>query len=110
MANNASRSTIRSGTVQFTHRPCDKVYNMARPSTLLVIVAALACSPCLLLSQQNRPVLAVFAHPDDERVVAPLLARLAREGREVHLVIATDGSKGVRPHAGIPAGPQLAAA
>ena len=56
------------------------------------------------------PVLAAFAHPDDERVVGPLLARLSREGREVHLVIATDGSKGIREHAGIPAGPQLAAA
>ena len=30
MANNASRSTIRSGTVQFRHRPSDKLYNMAR--------------------------------------------------------------------------------
>ena len=56
------------------------------------------------------PVLAVFAHPDDERVVGPLLARLAREGRNVHLAIATDGSKGVTPHGGIPAGPLLAAA
>jgi LmbE family N-acetylglucosaminyl deacetylase len=53
--------------------------------------------------------MAVFAHPDDERVVGPLLSRLGREGREVHLVLATDGSKGVRDHAGIPAGPQLAA-
>jgi LmbE family N-acetylglucosaminyl deacetylase len=52
----------------------------------------------------------VFAHPDDERVIGPLLSRLAREGRETHLVIATDGSKGVRDHAGIPAGEALAAA
>jgi LmbE family N-acetylglucosaminyl deacetylase len=57
---------------------------------------------------QTRPVLAVFAHPDDERIVGPLLHRLAREGREIHLVIATDGSKGVREHAGIPAGKPLA--
>ncbi|HEU4631684.1 MAG TPA: PIG-L family deacetylase [Gemmatimonadaceae bacterium] len=56
-----------------------------------------------------RPVLAVFAHPDDERIVGPLLSRLAREGRETHLVIATDGSQGVRDFAGIPAGARLAA-
>ena len=49
----------------------------------------------LPLSAQSRSVLAVFAHPDDERVIGPLLSRLAREGRETHLVIATDGSKGV---------------
>src|SRR5213082_1910603 len=30
MAHNASRSTIRCGMVQFTHRPSDKVYNMTR--------------------------------------------------------------------------------
>jgi LmbE family N-acetylglucosaminyl deacetylase len=78
------------------------------PSALSV--AAIVGFAPLTLAQSDRPVLAVFAHPDDERVVAPLLSRLAREGREVHLVVATDGSKGVRPHAGIPAGPQLAAA
>lgn len=61
-------------------------------------------------AQVSRPVVAVFAHPDDERVVAPLLSRLAREGRETHLVIATDGSKGVRDFARIPAGAELAAA
>jgi LmbE family N-acetylglucosaminyl deacetylase len=61
-------------------------------------------------AQAKRPILAVFAHPDDERVIGPLLSRLAREGRETHLVIATDGAKGVRDFARIPAGPELAAA
>jgi LmbE family N-acetylglucosaminyl deacetylase len=60
--------------------------------------------------QAPRPILAIFAHPDDERVIGPLLSRLAREGRETHLVIATDGSQGVRDFAHIPAGPALAAA
>src|SRR6476620_4424959 len=59
---------------------------------------------------QLRPVVAVFAHPDDERIIGPLLSRLARERRETHLVIATDGSKGVRDFAKIPAGAELAAA
>jgi LmbE family N-acetylglucosaminyl deacetylase len=70
----------------------------------------MGCFPPVLLGQDSRPLLAVFAHPDDERVIGPLLSRLGREGREVHLVIATDGSKGVREHAGIPAGAQLASA
>jgi LmbE family N-acetylglucosaminyl deacetylase len=61
-------------------------------------------------AQTTRPVVAVFAHPDDERVIGPLLSRLAREGRETHLVIATDGSKGVTDFARIPAGAELAAA
>lgn len=77
---------------------------------ILAIAFATALFPPLSLAQATRPVLAVFAHPDDERVIGPLLSRLSRVGREVHLVIATDGSKGVRDHAGIPAGPALAAA
>jgi LmbE family N-acetylglucosaminyl deacetylase len=76
----------------------------------LTLAATIASLPATTLGQASRPVLAAFAHPDDERVVGPLLSRLGREGREVHLVIATDGSKGVRDHAGIPAGQPLASA
>ena len=88
---------------------------VARPpravrATALALVAGVAFLPTTARCQSTRPILAVFAHPDDERVVGPLLSRLGREGREVHLVIATDGSKGVRDHAGIPAGQALAAA
>ena len=60
--------------------------------------------------EPSRTLLAVFAHPDYEQVVSPMLARYAREGVRVRLVIATDGRKGVREHAGIPAGEKLAAA
>jgi LmbE family N-acetylglucosaminyl deacetylase len=79
--------------------------------TLARVLAAalLAAVPLHAQPPAARPVLAVFAHPDDERIVGPLLARLAREGRATHLVIATDGSQGVRDFAGIPAGPALAA-
>src|SRR5882757_7100328 len=74
-------------------------------------VALATLAPLAAVQSQNRaPVLAVFAHPDDERVIGPLLSKLAREGRETHLVIATDGSKGVRDFAHIPAGAVLAAA
>jgi LmbE family N-acetylglucosaminyl deacetylase len=74
------------------------------------LAASIVSLPATALGQSSRPVLAAFAHPDDERVIGPLLSRLGREGREVHLVIATDGSKGVRDHAGIPAGQPLASA
>jgi LmbE family N-acetylglucosaminyl deacetylase len=60
-------------------------------------------------AQAKGPVIAVFAHPDDERIIGPLLSRLAREGRETHLVIATDGARGVRDFSPIPAGAALAA-
>jgi LmbE family N-acetylglucosaminyl deacetylase len=67
-------------------------------------------STTVLAQERGRTLLAVFAHPDDEQVVSPMLARYAREGVRVHLAIATDGRKGVREHAGIPAGEKLAAA
>jgi LmbE family N-acetylglucosaminyl deacetylase len=55
-----------------------------------------------------RVILAVFAHPDDETFAGPILARYAHEGVSVYLAIATNGETGVRQHAGIPAGEQLA--
>lgn len=44
---------------------------------------------------EGKVILAAFAHPDDEMTVAPILARYAREGAKVHLVIVTDGRLGV---------------
>lgn len=79
--------------------------------TVAALLAALVpgfAVPVSGSAQTNRPLMAVFAHPDDERVIGPLLHRLSREGKEVHLVIATDGSRGVREHAGIAAGKPLA--
>jgi LmbE family N-acetylglucosaminyl deacetylase len=44
-------------------------------------------------AQDDRTLLAVFAHADDEFLVMPLLARYAREGADVHLAIVTRGEK-----------------
>ncbi|HJU73704.1 MAG TPA: PIG-L family deacetylase [Gemmatimonadaceae bacterium] len=74
------------------------------------VAVALAVPAFSTQAQISQPIVAVFAHPDDERIIGPLLSRLAREGRETHLVIATDGSKGVRDFARIPPGAELAAA
>jgi LmbE family N-acetylglucosaminyl deacetylase len=53
-------------------------------------------------------LLAIFSHPDDETIVAPLLAKYAHEGHSVHLLCLTAGEKGTRDHAKIPAGEPLA--
>ena len=86
------------------------IYGMRISIHAFVAVALATATPLTAQAQASRPIVAVFAHPDDERVIGPLLSRLAREGRETHLVIATDGSKGVTDFARIPAGPELAAA
>ena len=83
---------------------------MATPMRALAAVALAAFVPLSTNAQASRPIVAVFAHPDDERIIGPLLSLLARQGRETHLVIATDGAKGVRDFARIAAGPALASA
>lgn len=55
-----------------------------------------------------RTLLAIFAHPDDEATVSPVLAKYAAEGVTVYLAIATDGRYGITDHAKIPAGDSLA--
>jgi len=84
---------------------------------LLVVGALLAgigfAGPAWVQSSQPsaRTLLAVFAHPDDETIAGPLLARYGRDtGTRLVLVIVTNGDKGVTPFAKIPAGPELAAA
>jgi LmbE family N-acetylglucosaminyl deacetylase len=42
-------------------------------------------------------ILAVFAHPDDETTVSPLLAKYAAAGHPVRLVTITSGQKGTGP-------------
>jgi len=62
------------------------------------------------VTKQEKVILAIFAHPDDESTVGPVLAKYAAEGVSVYLAVATDGRLGVTAHAGIPAGDSLAAA
>ena len=60
-------------------------------------------------TSKEKTLLAVFAHPDDESTVGPVLAKYVREGATVHLVIATDGRLGVNDFNGMEAGDDLAA-
>ena len=42
----------------------------------------------------SRTLVAVFAHPDDEGAAGPILARYARDGAQVYLVIASGWRRG----------------
>jgi LmbE family N-acetylglucosaminyl deacetylase len=61
------------------------------------------------ISGQTKPrtLVAVWAHPDDEGPVGPVLARYAREGVQIHMIFATDGAQG-GAKTSIPRGPELA--
>jgi LmbE family N-acetylglucosaminyl deacetylase len=68
---------------------------------------------CTILSihSQDAPkkLLAIFAHPDDEQSIGPLLVKSVEQGVEVTLVIATDGRLGVNEYTDYKAGDGLAA-
>jgi LmbE family N-acetylglucosaminyl deacetylase len=107
------------GSVVILRRVARQETNSMRPAPVLAVIVLLgtlgvaggvAQAPPAAAAQKPKTLLAVFAHPDDEQVVSPMLARYAREGVKVQLAIVTDGQKGVREHAGIPAGAALATA
>ncbi|ASV30248.1 PIG-L deacetylase family protein [Maribacter cobaltidurans] len=56
---------------------------------------------------EGKVLLAVFAHPDDESTVSPILAKYAREGAKVHLVVVTDGRYGTNDFHDHKAGDEL---
>jgi LmbE family N-acetylglucosaminyl deacetylase len=81
---------------------------LARTQTaVLAAVLILAAWHPALGQGSNRTLVAVLAHADDETPIGPVLARYAREGAQVYVVIATDGSQGGL-NTSIPRGPELA--
>ena len=72
--------------------------NLRKGHVLMVIITIVSMLFQTNLSAQEslkgKTLLAIFAHPDDETTVSPILSRYVREGAEVHLVIATDGRYG----------------
>ena len=77
----------------------------------LALLTALHLAPFVSASTQQptRNIVAVLAHPDDESAAGPILARYAREGVGVHMIIVTDGAQG-GANTTISRGPELAKA
>lgn len=69
-----------------------------RAARLLHVAAILALittgMPASAAAQTARTLVAVLAHPDDEGPITPLLAKYAREGVRVYLIIVSDGGQG----------------
>jgi LmbE family N-acetylglucosaminyl deacetylase len=92
--------------MSFSVERCERrTSTVAAACSLLVL--ALGCASAKL-EKRAKTVLAVFAHPDDEVFVGPILSHYARQGVKVHLAIVTDGAKGGSAHTGMPAGPEMA--
>lgn len=82
---------------------------------ILGTVAINACSNSNPDSQgtesdlSDKTLMAVFAHPDDEGTVGPILRKYAGQGVNVILVTATDGRLGTNEYNNLPPGDSLAA-
>ena len=93
-----------------TIRPFERQCGLLTGAVVIALLAACAPGMARVAAAPTSPrtLVAVLAHPDDETLVGPALARYAREGIRVFLVIATDGRRGANAHARIPAGGSLA--
>ncbi|MFH6604407.1 PIG-L deacetylase family protein [Maribacter algicola] len=58
---------------------------------------------------EGKVLMAIFAHPDDEMTVSPILSKYVDEGIKVYLVICTDGRLGTNDFTDHEAGDGLAA-
>ena len=76
----------------------------------IILMSFFLITNIFILSAQSetRKLLAIFAHPDDEQSVGPLLVKSVEEGVEVTLVVATDGRLGVNEYNDNKAGDGLA--
>jgi len=73
---------------------------------LLLILLMVGLLISCVQEPRDQTILVVFAHPDDETTIGPVMNKYA-EHNEVYLLLATGGSFGVTEHAGIPAGDSL---
>lgn len=66
-----------------------------RTSVLLVFIYLFSVLPASG-QQKTKTILAIFPHPDDENMIGHVLAKYARLGHKVYVIIATDGKGGTR--------------
>jgi LmbE family N-acetylglucosaminyl deacetylase len=70
-------------------------------STFILICTLTTFLSQACIAQQKKTILAIFAHPDDEQSVSPVLAKYADAGVNIYVAIATDGRYGASEHFGV---------
>ena len=79
-------------------------------TTTLLFILTLGLQPIVAQNDSEEKILmAVFAHPDDEMTVAPILSKYVDDGVKVYLVICTDGRLGTNDFTDHEAGEGLVA-
>ncbi|HEV8215460.1 MAG TPA: PIG-L family deacetylase [Gemmatimonadaceae bacterium] len=67
------------------------------PALSFFVVMAASLARSATGQTPTRTLVALFAHPDDEAAVAPMLARYAREGVQIYEIYVTSGEGGAGP-------------
>jgi hypothetical protein len=57
----------------------------------LLLLISFSITGNITKSPRDRTILAIFAHPDDELMVSPILSKYVRQGVHVYIAIATSG-------------------
>ena len=70
------------------------MYAFARVAVAVMTLSAPALSQATARAAAPKTLVALLAHPDDEAPIGPILARYAREGAQVYMIIATSGDQG----------------
>jgi len=81
---------------------------MSRLLVLIITSFGILIQGFQVKAQNKHTIMAIFAHPDDELEVTPLLSKYARQGHSIYLVFATKGEKGESKRKNIPQGQPLA--
>lgn len=71
---------------------------------LMPLFALNLCIHCCAEKSNSKTILVVFAHPDDETSIGPLLVKYGKTDR-IYLIVVTDGRLGTKP--GFPTGDTL---
>jgi len=90
---------------------------MKKPSMKTVLITSFFVMALLLNfdqvtaqdSKDIKVIMAIFAHPDDEMTVSPILVKYVEEGAKVYLVVCTDGRLGTNDFTDHEAGEGLVA-
>jgi LmbE family N-acetylglucosaminyl deacetylase len=62
---------------------------------LLLILSTLILTSCEKEEESQNVILVIFAHPDDETTIGPMMTKYAKQNKVIYIV-ATDGRYGVR--------------
>jgi len=93
--NIAWRATLISRLAGWTSPSCIVCGVTSRQWTAVAaVLLVMAASMPSAAQRPPRTLVVLLAHADDETAASPVLARYAREGVRVHLIVATDGSGG----------------